>query len=234
MAAASYFLQNPALNSDNFFRLAAGKPQNRIHRTSDSLTGPLYIPKLYDGRNKTFFTLGYEWIYSFDPSPWVVEAVPTLARRQGDFSALLAAGPQYQIYDPYSTAPASGGQFSRKPLAGNIIPQSQINPVAAKIAPLWDLPNQAGTIDGTNNYTMGKNSQDTYGNELVRVDHNVSEKERFYVRGNLTSLERPENVRQNSTVGENFFRFNRGASVDNIYMASPRFFIDSRFTLTRF
>ena len=231
---ASYILQNPALNSNNFFRLAAGKPQNRVHRTSDSLTGPLYIPKVYDGRNKSFFTLGFEWIYSFDPSPWVVEAVPTMAERKGDFSNLLAIGPQYQIYDPYSTAPAAGGQFSRKPLPGNMIPTSQINPVAAKIAPLWDLPNQAGTIDGTNNYTMAKNSQDTYGNELVRIDHNVSDKERFYVRGDLTTLQRPENVRQNNTVGENFYRFNRGFSADNIYMASPQFFIDSRFTLTRF
>ena len=231
---ASYILQNPALNSNNFFRLAAGKPQNRVHRTSDSLTGPLYIPKVYNGRNKSFFTLGFEWIYSFDPSPWVVEAVPTLAERKGDFSSLLAIGSQYQIYDPYSTTPATGGQFSRKPLTGNIIPPSQINPVAANMAPYWDLPNQPGTIDGTNNYTMGKAAQDTYGNELARVDHNVSDKERFYVRGNLTTLQRPENVRQQKTVGENFFRFNRGFSADNIYMASPRFFVDTRFTLTRF
>jgi len=231
---ASYFMQNPVLNSNNYFRLAAGKPENRIHHTNDDLTGPIYIPKLYNGRNKTFFTLGYEWIYSFDPSPWVVEAVPTPAERTGDLSSLLAVGSQYQIYDPYSTTPVSGGQFSRKPLPGNIIPPSQINPVAANIAHFWDPANQAGTADGTNNYTMAKNSQDTYGNELVRVDQNVSDKERFYVRGNLTTLERPENVRQNRTVGENFFRFNRGISADNIYMVSPRFFVDSRFTLTRF
>jgi hypothetical protein len=232
--SASYFMQNPVLNANNYFRLAAGKPQNRVHRTSDGLTGPLYIPRLYDGRNKTFFTLGFEWIYSFDPSPWVVESVPTAAERVGDFSALLAIGSQYQIYDPYSTTPATGGQFSRKPLAGNVIPKSQINPVAANMAPLWDQPNQAGTIDGTNNYTMGKAAQDTHGNELVRVDHNASEKERFYVRGNLTTLQRPENVRQSNTVGENFYRFNRGISADNIYMFSPRFFLESRFTLTRF
>jgi hypothetical protein len=70
--------------------------------------------------------------------------------------------------------------------------------------------------------------------ELVCIDHNVSERERFYVRGNLTSLERPENIRQNLTVGGNFYRFNRGISADNVYMLWPRFFIDSRFTLTRF
>ena len=45
------------------------------------------------------------------------------------------------------------GGFSRQPLAGNIIPANRINPMARKIAALWDPPNQAGTIDGTNNYT---------------------------------------------------------------------------------
>ena len=230
----NYLMQNPVLNADNYFRVSSGKPNMRIHRTSASLTGPVYLPKIYNGHNKTFFTLGYEWIYSFDPSPWVVEAVPSLAQRTGDFSGLLAIGPQYQIYDPYSTVPASGGQFSRTPLPNNIIPSSRINPVAAKIASLWDLPNQRGTVDGTNNYTMGKNAQDTYGNELIRIDHNVSEKERFYVRTNFTNLQRPENIRQNLTDGDNFYRFNRGVSVDNVYTASSRFFIDSRFTLTRF
>lgn len=230
----NYLMQNPALNADNYFRVPAGKPNMRIHRTSASLTGPVYIPKLYNGHNKTFFTLGYEWIYSFDPSPWVVEAVPTLTQRTGNFSSLLAISPQYQIFDPYSTTPASGGQFMRTPLPNNIIPPSRINPVSAKIASLWDLPNQRGTVDGTNNYTMGKNAQDTYGNELVRIDHNVSERERFYVRTNFTELERPENIRQSLTDGDNFYRFNRGLSVDNVYTASTRFFIDTRFTLTRF
>jgi hypothetical protein len=192
----NYLMQNPVLNADNYFRVPGGKPQMRIHRTSAGLTGPVYIPKLYNGHNKTFFTLGYEWIYSFDPSPWVVEAVPTLAERSGNFSSLLAISPQYQIYDPYSTVPASAGQFTRTPLPNNIIPASRINPVSARIISLWDLPNQRGTVDGTNNYTMGKNAQDTYGNELIRIDHNVSEKERFYVRTNFTDLERPENIRQ--------------------------------------
>src|SRR5215470_11683144 len=202
--SANYYMQNPALNSDNFFRLAAGKPNMRIHRTNAALTGPVYVPKAYDGRNKTFFTLGFEWIYSFDPSPWVVEAVPTPEQRTGDFSNLLRIGPQYQIYDPFSTTAASGGLFTRSPVPGNVIPGNKINPVSAKIATMWDLPNQQGTVDGTNNYTMGKNAQDTYDNELIRVDHNASDKERFYVRTNFTELERPENIRQNLTVGDNF------------------------------
>jgi hypothetical protein len=229
-----YFMQNPVLNADKFFRLAVGKPQFRLYRYGGSVNGPVYIPKVYNGRNKTFFMYGYEAIWSFDPSPWVVEAVPNPAQRTGDFSALLALGSRYQIYDPYSTVPAANGRFSRIPLPDNRIPASRIDPVAAKIAALWDMPNQAGTVDGTNNYQKGKNAQDTYWNHIVRIDQNVSDKQRFYVRTNFTSLQRPENVRQSKTVGDNFYRFNRGAAVDHVYTVSPTFFVNSRYTLTRF
>ena len=77
------------------------------------------------------------------------------------FSNLLKVGSNYQIYDPFSTTPVGNGQFSRTPLPNNIIPATQINPVAANIAKLWDHPNQQGTADGTNNYTAGRIAQDT-------------------------------------------------------------------------
>jgi hypothetical protein len=229
-----YFMQNPVLNADNYFRLSTGKPGFRIHRYGASASGPIVFPKLYNGRNRTFFTYGYEGIWSFDPSPWVVESVPTPTERSGNFSSLLAISPNYQIYDPYSTASVGGGRFQRTPLAGNIIPASRINLVSAKVASLWDMPNQTGTIDGTNNYTMGKNAQDTYWNHLARVDHNISDKQRMYGRFDVTSLERPENIRQNKTVGDNFYRFNRGAALDHVYIVSPSFIVDSRYSFMRF
>ncbi len=229
-----YFMQNPALNANNYFRLSTGKPGFRIHRYGASLTGPVVLPKIFNGRNKTFFTFGFEGVWSFDPSPWVVESVPTPAERMGNFSSLLAISPAYQIYDPYSTVPVSGGKFQRSPLPNNIVPPSLINPVAANIAKLWDMPNQTGTVDGTNNYTMGKNAQDTYYNNLVRIDHNISEKQRLYGRANVTTLERPENVRQNKTVGDNFYRFNHGGALDDVYIVSPSFIVDARYSFMRF
>ena len=229
-----YFMQNPVLNADKFFRLAVGKPQFRLYRWGGSLSGPVYLPNLYNGRNRTFFMYGYEGIWSFDPSPWVVETVPTAAQRTGNFSDLLAVGATYQIYDPYSIVPASGGRFRRSPLSGNMIPSNLINPVAAKIAALWDAPNQTGTADGTNNYQKGKNAQDTYWNHIVRIDHNLSDKQRFYVRVNFTDLQRPENIRHNNAVGDNFYRYNKGFAFDDVYVVSPSFFINARYTLTRF
>ncbi|MGH9675402.1 MAG: carboxypeptidase regulatory-like domain-containing protein, partial [Bryobacteraceae bacterium] len=229
-----YFMQNPVFTADKFFRLATGKPQFRLYRWGASLSGPVEIPKLYSGRNRTFFMYGYEGIWSFDPSPFVRESVPTAAQRTGNLSDLLALGTRYQVYDPYSIAPAGNGRFSRQPLGGNIIPANRINPVGQKIAALWDPANQAGQVDGVNNYSMGKNAQDTYWNHIVRIDHNMSAGQRIYVRTNFTDLQRPENVRHNLAVGDNFYRYNRGAAFDHVYTVSSGFFLNSRYTLTRF
>jgi len=231
-----YFNQNPVFNANRFFfnRIGADKINFRLHRWGSNFSGPVNIPKLYDGRNKTFWMYGYEGIWSFDPTPFVTEAVPTAEQRAGNFSGLLALGSRYQIYDPYTIAPAAGGLFSRQPLANNIIPQSRINPVSRQVAGLWDLPNQAGTADGVNNYMMGKNAQDTYWNHITRVDHNISEKQRFYVRANFTKMDRPENARHNRAVGDTFVRLNRGAAADHVYTVSPSFFVNTRYSYTRF
>src|SRR4051794_38051671 len=228
-----YFMQNPVFTADKFFRLAAGKPQFRLYRWGGNMSGPVVLPKLYNGKNRTFFMYGYEGIWSFDPSPWVVEAVPTAAMRNGDLSSLLALGSRYQIYDPYSIVPVNG-RTSRSPLPDNKIPAALINPVSRKIAGLWDLPNQAGTVDGTNNYTKGKNAQDTYWNHIVRIDHNISDKQRLYVRTNFTDLQRPENVRHNLAVGDNFYRYNKGFAADHVYTFNSSNVLNTRYTLTRF
>ena len=231
-----YFHQNPLLNANRFFfnRIGADKVNFRLHRWGSSLSGPVLLPKLHDGRNKTFWMYGYEGIWSFDPSPFVTESVPTPAMRNGDFSSLLAIGANYQIYDPFSTVPDTGGRFRRSVLPGNIIPQNLINPVARKIAALFDLPNQAGNRDEVNNYTKGKNAQDTYWNHITRIDHNFSDSQRFYLRANFTKMDRPENERHNRAVGDVFVRLNRGAALDHVYTVSPGFFVNSRYSYTRF
>jgi Carboxypeptidase regulatory-like domain len=227
-----YFHQNPSFNANRFFlnRIGAEKLRFRLHRWGTSFGGPVYLPRMYDGRGKTFWMYGYEGIWSFDPTPFVTEAVPTAAQRNGDFSALLALGPQYQIYDPFSTTAEAGGLFRRQPLPNNIIPPTRINPVARNIVALWDQPNQAGTIDGVNNYTKGKNAQDTYWNHIVRVDHNLSQRQRFYVRANFTLMDRPENERHNRAFGDVFVRQNRGGAFDHVYTISPRFFVNTRYS----
>jgi len=231
-----YFNQNPAVAANAFFLNRAGAPKltYKAHRWGGNASGPVYLPKLYDGRNKTFWMYGYEGWWSFDPVSIGFEAVPTPAMRRGDFSSLLALGSRYQIYDPYSVTPAAGGIFNRLPLANNIIPANRIDPLGAKIAALYDLPNLPGNPDGVNNYTNGRNSHDNYYNHITRVDHHLSEKQRFYVRVNATRNWRVQDQRHSNTVGHRLFRYNRGAAIDHVYTVSPTFLVNSRYSYTRY
>jgi hypothetical protein len=230
-----YFNQNPAVAANAFFlNMAAPKLTYKAHRWGGHVSGPVYFPKLYNGKNKTFFMYGYEGWWSFDPVSIGFEAVPTPVERRGDFSALLALGTRYQIYDPLSIAPAAGGLFSRQTLPNNVIPPSQINPLGAKIAQLYDLPNLAGNPDGVNNYTNGRNSHDNYYNHIVRVDHSLTNNQRFFVRWNITRNKRLQDVRHSHTEGKLQYRYNRGAAIDHVYTVSPQFFINTRYSYTRY
>ena len=85
-----------------------------------------------------------------------------------------------------------------------------------------------------NNYTNGRNSYDTFYNHIVRIDHNVSDKQRFFVRVNGTRNLRDQDNRHSNTVGHRLYRYNRGAAVDHVYTLSPQFFINSRYSYTRY
>jgi hypothetical protein len=103
------------------------------------LGGPVWVPKIYNGRNKTFFFVDFEWFQ--DNKNAVVQArVPTAAETGGDLSQLLGAsqnngepGPAITIYDPNSTVydPATDA-YTRTPFPGNIIPTNRLNPVIQK------------------------------------------------------------------------------------------------------
>jgi hypothetical protein len=154
-------------------------PYNMTNRYRGSLGGPVFIPKLYDGHNRTFFSYGYERMLRLTPSSGPA-TVPTLAERTGDFSALLAIGSQYQIYDPRSAAPAPGGRVSRLPLPGNRIPSSSIDPVAQQLLSFYPVPNATGTVDGRENYFSSLSDRISYASHMLRVDQVISERQRLY------------------------------------------------------
>jgi hypothetical protein len=231
-----YFDQTPALGANLFFNNAKGQGKTvmRLQRWGAVVSGPVYIPKVVNGKNKLFFMYGYEGLKSFDPTPFGTSAVPNDAERSGNLGGLLALGSTYQIYDPFSSVPAAGGIYSRQPLPGNIIPANQINPASAAIAKLWDQPNLAGTASGLNNYTMGLNSKDTYYDHVGKIDYNPSDKERMYFRADTTSNPRPQNYRHHGAEGWTVTRGNKGAVVDSVYTVSATFFVDARYSYNRF
>jgi hypothetical protein len=93
-------------------------PVSQDHRCGLTISGPAYLPKLYNGRNKKFFFFAWEENRYVSPSgtSGQTNTVPTAAERTAIFSALLKIGSQYQIYDPFSTVPARTGGISACPL----------------------------------------------------------------------------------------------------------------------
>ncbi len=158
----------------------AAWPGANTKRYRVGANGPLYIPKLYDGRDRTFWTFGFEAMTSSMLTPQTT-TMPTAVQRGGDFSQLLQIGSRYQIYDPATIAPAASGRYSRQPFAGNIIPASRIVPIANKLLKYYPMPNVTGTVDGLNNFAYPNVSPQNYDAEMARVDHVVSPSQRIYV-----------------------------------------------------
>ena len=212
--------QKLAIYQDNRYGVAAG--------------APLIIPRLYNGRNKTFWFFAWEANKFGDPNVGQqTSTVPTAKMRQGDFSELLALGTQYQIYDPFSTKSNGAGGFTRTPFQGNIIPPSKLDPLGLKIANTWPLPNQPGTSDFRNNYFISGKALEDYWTTIWRVDQNFSDRHRIFIRMDRDYWQENKNHWfGDSITGVILNRINRGAAFDDVYMFNPTFLLNFRYGLT--
>ncbi len=229
------FIYDPTTGPITTEKIKANTPSLRWLRYSAAVGGPVYIPKVYDGRNKTFWMFGYQ-IHNRRRPVATIHTVPTEEQRGGDFSALLALGSQYQIFDPFSTRPSGASRFQRNPLPGNLVPGSRIDRTARNILKYYPAPNAAGTRDFLNNYARTRqDTQDLY-QPLARVDHNVSDKHRMFARyshsdffGHFDQLVEGSNVR-----GRRRMRPHRGVALDNVVVLNPQTVLDVRYGLTWF
>lgn len=175
-----HFLKNDNLIANGYSRNSAGvaKPEYKNNTFGFTVDGPIRIPKLFDGRNKMFFMLSTEFLRERNPQTqlWTV---PTDAYRRGDFSALVNnAGQRITIYDPTSTR-NEAGRFVRTPFPNNVIPNNQVNPIAAKAAGFYPAPNRASEgRDGQNNYLFINSSKNSYTQWLGKLDWNITQKSR--------------------------------------------------------
>jgi hypothetical protein len=160
------YLQHSDLSSRGFFedRSTPKNPRRRDQFGFQS-EGPVLIPKVYDGHNRTFYMIAYEGTRLTETTTSVV-TVPTALMRQGNFTEISAA-----IRNP----------FTGQTFPGNIIPESQISPQARRILELYPLPNRPGT--GSNLVATGDNKNEQ-NQILTRVDQNIGNKVRLYVRYN--------------------------------------------------
>jgi hypothetical protein len=226
------YYRSDKLAQTDFFVKKAGtpKPELGYKRPGFTLGGPVAIPGLYDGHDKTFFFAAVEWLYDKFPEP-LFQTVPTEAMRNGDFSALLGQG--ITIYDPLSAAISSGTSVVRQPFAGNIIPAGRINPIAQKILSYYPLPNQAPDSGGRNNFFYANPRTDDFYSVSTRFDHTVTSKQRLMAR--YTRNDRRESrsaiygeVNGVVPTGNFLFRKNDGVTVDHTWSQSANSLWDFR------
>ncbi|HWB82593.1 MAG TPA: carboxypeptidase-like regulatory domain-containing protein [Bryobacteraceae bacterium] len=245
--SAYEFNQTSNLDANSFFGNKSGSPRPAYHYNQFGVTsgGPLWIPKVFNGKNRVFWFFGYEGLRDSDPatspletgSPAYFVTVPTAAERQGDFSALLklnAGTKDYTIYDP-STGAASGTQVARTPFPNNVIPSNRLNAVAQNYLQFFPQPNAPGFSDGFQNFVVNAVDSDGYDNELGRLDFNLSDKNKLtFDARHSNRTQNKNNIFGNSATGNFLYRINQGITLDDVYTLTPTMVMDVRGNWTRF
>jgi hypothetical protein len=160
------FFQDDALDQRGYFenRNLPKNPRQR-NQFGFELDGPVMLPKLYDGRNRTFITAAYEGIRA-DTLLSPIATVPTALMREGNFSEI--SGP---IRNP----------FTKEPYPGNIIPAAQLSPIARELLAYYPMPNRSGIASNLQTPIPNTENTDQF---IARADQNVGNKVRLSVRYN--------------------------------------------------
>lgn len=175
--SAYEFLRNDKFDANDFFanRQRIGKVPFRQNQYGVSVGGPLVLPKIYNGRDKTFWFASWEG-FRLRRGGTAITTFPVAEQRNGDFS-----GQSRTIYDPFSGRLDPQGNILRDPFVGNIIPRTLISPAIKTFMDVMaPLPNIAGLLQ--NNYinTAGRsNNRDAV---VLRGDHNFSSKDIVNIR----------------------------------------------------
>jgi hypothetical protein len=237
--SANFFVRDPNWAANTFFGNMNGQPRGdySYKRWGGGLSGPIYIPKVYNGTNKTFFSYGFEGShqnYIFQGSQLTV---PDPRNIGGDFSNLLALGSNYQIYDPSTIQPSANGRYSIQPFPGNIIPVSRISPIALNILKHYPKPNVPGLADGTNNYSYQTTAEPIkYFNHVANFDHSISDKQRLSGRVSISrKIDGPYRAYWDDiSVGQVYLGKTRQFSLDDVYVFSPSLVMNVRYGYIRY
>ena len=186
------FFRNDALDARNAFstqpdpRTGRIKQVLRFNQFGGTVGGPVRIPKLYDGRNRTFFYAGYEqWRWRSSGAPRIgTVALPEW--RDGNFANLRDGNGLFiPIHDPATTtANPAGSGFVRQLFPGNIVPRARMDPLSLRVLPHHPTPNATPTnqFTGANNYVALVPSVSDQGVTNVRVDHRFNNNNSLFFR----------------------------------------------------
>jgi hypothetical protein len=232
----SEFNQFSAINAPVRWFQPIGTKQfaTRQNQYGGTIGGPIWIPKVFNGRDKLFFFYAYEGFKGSQPNP-TSTSVPTAAERTGDFSALLTKGPSYQLYNPY-TATSAAGKITRQPIPGNVLSNAglAINPVAQAYLQYIPLPNVPGNSDGSANYSANIPTTFDYNSHQGRIDYSLNDSNKFFFETHRSEyINISGRVFPNVATGSKGYTVHQGGVIDYVHTFSPAYTLDTRVGLTR-
>jgi hypothetical protein len=224
--------------ANNFFNNAAGIPlPKQPNRTyGASFGGRAWIPKVYDGKNRTFFWLAWEG-FSDTQSNSSQFAAPTSRERAGDFSQSRASGGGLNtIYDPLSTV-CSGSTCTRQAFPGNVITADRLNPVGLAMAATYVQPQTTSAFFGSPNLTVAATLPVRADQKTAKLDHEMTKwwkASLSYMR--YYSLE-PGNTWFATVSSPDQWRLQRrvdATQFNNVFTVSPTTVLTVRYGFNRF
>jgi hypothetical protein len=179
------YLRNDKLDSRSW--LAETRTTTRQNEFGFTAGGPVWLPKLYNGQDRTFFFVSYAGSRKRGATDTQAVQIATPENVAGDFSNLVdTRGVLRRIYDPATTRPEAQG-FVREPFPNNRIPVSRFDPVSAKIAAFLPPPNAAGSLNYRGQVGEMILDPDTF---VLKLDHALSDKHRLAGSINTTDIPR--------------------------------------------
>jgi hypothetical protein len=247
---AYYWIEPGGWSANDFFGNARGqgRPFTYSNRPGFNISGPISIPKIYNGKNKSFFLFSYEGIRDqrprFDiatgnPNTWV----PTTALKNGDFSAFVNAG--FQIYDPLTgivgTGTGAGGNgcavgavCNRTAFAGGIIPNARINPISRAVLGFLGDPKNPGLRGNIFDSTLAEVTK-PYDNYTIRIDQNFGEKDTLFGRYSWYNRNSTyNNYTGTAYTGDVFAFIAKQAVVDEVHTFNANTVLNLRYSYNRF
>jgi hypothetical protein len=175
------YFGNDKLNARTFFQ-GPVKQKLRQNEGGFQVGGPVYIPKVYDGRNKTFLFFSQGFYYARFGGAGGLQTIPRADFKTGDFSRFVdASGVQIPVFDPSTTRPDGSGSFVRDQFPGNRIPSARISPVSAKIVGL--LPDPDLPLSQTSNWYNKTGAYPLFNTftSMAKLDHSFSTRQKISV-----------------------------------------------------
>jgi len=243
--AAYYVFQNTYLNANLSQNTHNGvpRPNDQLSQTGFVLDGPVVIPHVYDGHNKTHFMVAYERYHSHSAGSYSTR-LPTAAELTGDFSGLCntfntsgLCTSGVQLYMPNSPVDVNGNRTQY--FANNNI-ASAMTTQGVAFASYYPAQNITGaTAQSTLSYiSHDESTHNNYPSFDVRVDHQISAKDTIYATYFTADLTQaptlhgfPKGITANGG-GDTVIRNTHGGSLEEIHVFSPTFVLDSRLGLT--